>query len=226
MSDLSARLRALAHPDPSGCLKPTRFLNCDHPALKECVEKLDVMRLPYPERASRLFYFVRDDIQYEFRAKLSADEYVASYTLEVGCGFCTQKAVLLAALGRAAAIPTAIALADLCDRSLPQRIVKAMRTNRLEYHGFTAFHLGGRWLHADATLSPSVVKRRHYRSVKFDGHEDAFLAPTTLRGDPHVEYEVVRGIYADLPFEEMYPVFVARFQEIDIDALIKMRFKL
>jgi transglutaminase-like putative cysteine protease len=179
------------------------------------------------ERAVRVFKFVRDDIAYDFLAKLTPQEYEASYTLRAGKGFCTQKAVLLAALGRAAGIPTALVLTDLRDDSLPDRVIRAMGgSNLFEYHGLVAFHLDGQWVKADATLSPDVVRRRRYRPVEFDGREDALLADTTLEGKPHIRYESVRGVYADLPFDEMVRVLKERFQRIDVEALAAIRYKM
>jgi transglutaminase-like putative cysteine protease len=191
------------------------------------MERLDVSGLVPVERAARVFEFVRDEITYDFLAKLKREEYEASYTLRVGQGFCTQKAVLLAALGRGAGIPTALVLTDLRDNSLPERVVRAMGgSNLFEYHGLVAFHLGGRWVKADATLSPDVVRRRRYRPVEFNGRQDALLAATTLEGKPHIRYESVRGVYADLPFDEMVRVLEERFQRIDVEALAAMRYKI
>ena len=226
MNELVRQLAALEHPEPGACLEPTAFLDFDHPRVQARFRELDVMGMSPPARAVRLFEFVRDKVTYEFRAKIWRDEYPASYTLNVGCGFCTQKAVVLAALGRAARIPTALVLADLRDRSLPERIVKAMKNDILEYHGFVAFHLDGRWVHADATLSPDVVKRKQYRLVEFDGQHDALLAPTTLDGSPHVEYVGFHGVYTDLPADEILPIFVERFKEYDLTALAGIRYRL
>ena len=214
------------YPDLESCLGSTAFINSDHPSIRARVDDLDLRTRPLWERAVRVFEFVRDQIEYEFRAKLNPEEYVASYTLGVGKGFCTQKAVLLCALGRAAGIPTALVLADLRDRSLPERIVRAMRTDVLEYHGIVAFHLDGQWLLADATLSPEVVKRKHYRSVTFDGRQDALLPSTTLTGAPHVEYVRFHGAFADLPFKRMQRVFIERFKDMDLEALAKGRYRL
>ena len=220
-------IQASQYPDPADCVAPTSFINADHPSIRQCMERLDVLGLTPIERAKRVFEFVRDEITYDFLAKLKREEYEASYTLRVGQGFCTQKAVLLAALGRGAGIPTALVLTDLRDNSLPERVIRAMGgSNLFEYHGSVAFHLGGRWVKADATLSPDVVRRRRYRPVEFNGRQDALLAPTTLEGKPHIRYESVRGVYADLPFDEMVRVLEERFQRIDVEALAAMRYKM
>lgn len=216
-----------AYPDPAACIAPTSFLNADHPTLQECISRLGVIDLAPIERAVRLFEFVRDDITYDFLPKLTREEYEASHTLRAGKGFCTQKAVLLAALGRAAGVPTALVLTDIRDDSVPERITRLMGgMNLFEYHGVAAFHLDGRWVKADATQSPDIVLRKRYRRVEFDGRHDALLASDTLEGKPHIRYESVRGVYADLPFDEMAEVFRERFREMNLEALKAMLYKL
>lgn len=221
------RIPPEAFPDPAACLAPTAFLNSEYPSLKECVSELGVLDLPAEERAARLFAFVRDEILYECLPKLTREEYVASYILSVRRGFCTQKAALLAALGRATGIPTALILTDLRDESLSERATQVMGgKNLFEYHGIVAFHIDGQWLKADATQSPGLVERKRYRRVDFDGCADALLAPETLEGKPHIRYEAVRGVYADLPFDEMTALFRATFGEINLEALGSMRYNL
>ena len=65
----------------------------------------------------------------------------------------------------------------------------------------------GRWVKADASLSPDVVEKRKYRLIEFDGQRDALLAATTLSGAPHADYLRWHGMYADLPFAQMIRAF-------------------
>lgn len=208
-----------AAPSPDDCLGPTRFIDCDHPSIIEKVRALDVADLPAPERAVRLFWFVRDRISYEFKAKLKEEEYIASNVLAAGMGFCVQKAVLLCALARAAGIPAALVLTNLRDHTLPEKLREGMRTDVLYYHGLTAFHLDGRWLKADASLTAELVARKGYRLVEFDGHHDALLAPTTETGEPHSQYIAVHGMFADLPFAAMIGAFQEGYRGGDPEVL-------
>jgi hypothetical protein len=174
----------------------------------------------------RLFQHVRDEIRYEFRAKLTREEYVASRVLNEGKGFCVQKAVLLCALARSAEIPAAIVLCDLRDQSLSNRITSAMGTNTMYHHGLNALFLDGRWLLADASLSPDVVSRKGYRIVDFDGMKDALHAPTRLDGSPHAEYIAFHGLHVDLPFDEMLRAFMTAYAGADLQALAKLGYQL
>lgn len=212
--------------DPSRCLGSTPFIEAEAAAIREAAHGCVGGALTERKRAAALFRFVRDEIAYEFRAKLDPDEYRATRVLAECRGFCVQKAVLLCALGRAAGIPTALVLSDLRDRTLPERLVQAMGTDTMFHHGLNAFYLDGRWLLADASLSPDVVSRKRYRPVEFDGTQDALSAPTTLGGEPHAEYVHFHGLFDDLPFEQMIQAFLHAYQNADIDALAALGYRL
>lgn len=210
-------------PSPEACLGPTRFIDSTHPSIVAAVDELGIRCLPPVERARRVFAFVKDRIRYEFSAKMSEEEYIASYVLAAGRGFCVQKAVLLAALGRAAGVPTALALSDLRDRSLPAWVTEALTTDVMHHHGLNAFWLDGAWVKVDASLSPDVVERKGYRDVVFAPPEDALLAPTTLAGAPHADYVAFHGLYADLPFEQMIGAFLEAYSRADVGKLMRFR---
>lgn len=221
MTDERAPMPAL-----DACLAPTGFVDAADPSIVACVEELRVAALPPAERAAALFRFVRDEIRYEFMAKLTPEEYRASYVLRERRGFCVQKAVLLCALSRAAGVPCALVMSDLVDHSLSPKIARALGTNVMFHHGLNAFHVGGRWLEADATLSPDVTSRKGYRVVDFDGTADARLPATTLAGTPHATYARIHGAYADLPFEQMLNAFVEAYRNADQPALAELGFRL
>lgn len=214
------------NPRPEECLGPTPCMDSDHPSVRAVLERLGIRGLSQVERAARLFEFVRDEVRYEFMAKLTPEEYRASYVLEAGRGFCVQKSVLLCALARAAAVPCALVLSDLVDHSLSARIVRALGTNVMHHHGLNAFHLGGRWVLADASLSPDVVSRKGYRQQRFDGTADALLPATTIAGAAHAEYVRFHGAYADLPFDQMLSAFAAAYQSVDLEVLVELGFRL
>lgn len=205
--------------DLAACLRPTPHVNSDHPAIAACAQDIAPRTLPARERAVRVFEFVRDHIEYEFHAKTEEDLYIASHILEIGRGFCVQKAVLQCALARAAGVPSAIVFAALRDQTLPPRVVEAIKTDTLEYHGLGAFHVDGQWLRADATLSPALVARKGYRLVAFDGTTEGLLAPTTLDGQPHITYTRWMGVYADLPVDTLLPEFRGFYRNADPEAV-------
>jgi len=212
--------------DPRRCLGATPFIEAEAPAIREAAQACLDCAMTEPERAAALFRFVRDEIAYEFLAKLDAEEYRASRVLAARRGFCVQKAVLLCALGRAAGIPTTLVLSDLRDRTLPDRFLRAMGTDTMFHHGLNAFYLEGRWLLADASLSPDVVRRKSYRPVEFDGTQDALSAPTTIDGVPHADYLRFHGLFADLPFEQTMQAFMHAYRGADLEALAALGYRM
>ncbi len=166
-------------------------------------------------RAVAAFEFVQDGVEYEFMAHADPQEYVASHVLAQRRGFCIPKAVLLCALGRALGVPTALVLSDLTDHTLPPRITDVMGTNTMYQHGLNAFHLHGRWVLADASLSAGIVNRKRYRPIVFSGARDALHSSTRLDGTPHAHYAAFHGLYADFPYEQVMTAFAVGYAHVD-----------
>jgi hypothetical protein len=213
----------MSEPNVEACLRATPFIDAGHPSITGLVDGLGVRELPPVDRARMLFEYVKREVRYEFSAKLVADEYVASNVLAQGRGFCVQKAVLLAALGRAAGIPTALVLSDMRDHTLPRWVAEALTTDVMHHHGLDAFYLDGQWWKVDASLSPDVTERKGYRDVAFAGNGDALLPETTLAGAPHAEYLTFHGAYDDLPFAQMLEAFGRAYANADVQKLSRFR---
>jgi transglutaminase-like putative cysteine protease len=211
--------------DPASCLAPSQFIDSRDQRI-ESLSGLLTRGLDQRAQTVRLFRYVRDEVHYEFRAKFSPKEYVASYVLEKGRGFCVQKAVLLCALARAAQIPAALVISDLQDHTLPPKITAAMGTDTMFHHGLNAFYLEGRWLLADASLSPDVVTRKRFRPVDFDGKGDALHSTTRLDDTPHAQYVRFHGLYADLDYESMMSQFAAAYAHADPEALDALGYRM
>lgn len=77
-------------------------------------------------------------------------------TLKSGRGDCNEHAALLAALGRAAGIPTAIEAGVVYQQG------------RFYYHAWNAFYIGG-WITGDATLGQMPADVTHIRLVRDEG---------------------------------------------------------
>lgn len=86
--------------DPDLFLKPTKFINSDHPLIVKKAAELTAKCSTTIEKMKNIYEFVRDS--YNDR---SHDSYIASDTLVAGGNSCAQRSVLLAALCRAAGIP-------------------------------------------------------------------------------------------------------------------------
>jgi predicted GIY-YIG superfamily endonuclease len=180
-------------------LAPTWFLDRDHPQVATLAADL---RRDTPRQTSvALFDWVRDHIAYVPLPPLEPGPFRASRVLAAGWGYCVQKAVLLAALGRASGIPSRLGFADVRNHQLPGPLRSAMGTNLFTWHGFTEFHLEGRWVKATPAFDTRTAARAGVLPVELDGANDALMHPVDPRGNPYIEYVAERGSYLDLPYD-------------------------
>jgi len=184
-------------------LKPTQFINSNHPTIIEKVNELIRSPDSPPYKARTIFYFIRDQIKYEFKAKFVTEQYIASNILQNGKGFCIQKAILFCALARAAGIPAGIYFYDIVDHTLPRGFVRLMQTNILYHHGITALFLNGTWYRYDATLHLSLVQKNKFIPVEFSPHQDCLMHDHTLTAQKHIEYLEEYGLFADVSFNQI-----------------------
>ena len=192
-------------------LRPTRYLDADHPDIRALAGEL--RRSTDEEAAIALFGWVRDEVRYDpFAAAAGEASFQASATLARGRGYCVQKAVLLAALGRAAGVPTRLGFADVRNHQTPENLLRMMGGNNLYvYHGYTEFHLGGRWVKATPAFDRGAATKAGVLPVELDGVSDALLHPVDPRGDPYIEYVRERGSFDDLPFDEIRAAMIAAY---------------
>jgi transglutaminase-like putative cysteine protease len=182
---------------------PTEFIESDAPAIVALARSL--ARPTDRETAVALFDWVRDAVRYDpYAAMDPRDLYRATAVLERRRGYCVQKAVLLAALGRAAGIPTRLGFADVRNHKSPPRMLELMGTNLFVFHGFVEFHLDGRWVKATPAFDEATSRKAGVLPVTLDGERDAMFHPVDPEGHPFIEYVRDRGVFADLPYDELH----------------------
>lgn len=209
--------------EPADCLGPTDVIDCDHPLVRETAARVTAGLVDEFDRAEAVFNFARDALSYNFTPTLlSRADWLASSTLARGYGFCQQKAVALAALARAAGIPSQIAFQHAIDyKLLNTRYESLLPEGLLAFHGLTVLWLNGAWRLADATLDGALVSRRGYRLVELRPDGDALLPLTDLAGEPHFKFLESFGPFPDLPvsisdtFITLRPWWVAWKQVVD-----------
>lgn len=70
-------------------LKPTLFINCDNPSIRQKTMELTEGQGDIIEKVKSLFYFVRDEIKYNpYAPKSLPEHYRASGILRQGYGYC------------------------------------------------------------------------------------------------------------------------------------------
>lgn len=193
--------------DPAANLGATEYIESEAP---EIVALARSLRADTPvDTAVALFYWVRDEIKYDpYTSMAPADQHRATQVLKSGRGFCIMKAVLLAALGRAAGIPSRLGFADVRNHKVPPKLREIMNTDLFVFHGYVEFFLDGRWVKATPAFDPETSKKANALPVELDGTNDAMLHPVDPEGHPHIEYLRDRGPYSDLPIEEIQKAFI------------------
>ena len=191
--------------NPTSSLRATYCINSDAKIVTDQAARLTARHHSERAKARAIFDFVRDEIVYNFAPDVkSRRDFRASHTLEMGNGFCMQKAALFTALCRASGIPARIGFQDIADYKITGPFLELMQTNQLTHHGMSAVYIDGRWLRADCTLDRGLVHRKNYRLVVFDGLHDALLPKTDHAGKPHFTILKQSGFYNDTPWFAMH----------------------
>ena len=155
------------------------------------------------EKATKIFYFVRDEIKYNpyvFGDRI--EYYRASRTLEIGEGFCIPKAVLLVALARAVGIPARLYLTVIRNHLVPDKLSKLMGSD-LFTHGYSELYIEGKWVKSTPAFDLKMCQKSRIVPVEFDGKNDAIFHSHNLDGELHIEYIQDYGHYDDFPFDEI-----------------------
>lgn len=124
-------------------LKPTAWMQSDHPRLKALAAPIARLRVSDTRKMQMLIEVARPYLgRIDFNGHFSALE-----TLERRAGDCTEAAVLLGALGRAAGIPTKVANGVVYSREAYHGVGNAFLP-----HSWTLAYVDGRWKSFDLAL--------------------------------------------------------------------------
>ena len=189
-------------------LQPSQFIDSDHPAVVELAQSLTTPGASDRENAVKLYYWARDQVRYNpYSVGVNTQDYLASRTLAHGEGWCVPKAILLAAMCRAAGIPARVGFADVRNHLSTERMRRTMQTDVFYFHGYTSIYLQGQWLKATPAFNVELCDRFGLLPLEFDGTADSIYHPLDRAGNRHMEYINERGEHLDLPYEAMMDVF-------------------
>ena len=188
-------------------LKPGRYVDSAHPAVSAFARQ-NVQGGNDREKAVSLYYAVRDKIRYNpFLDFTKPQAFRASSVLEAGEGFCIGKAALLAACARTAGIEARVGFADVKNHLTTPRLAETMGSDLFVYHGYTELRIDGRWVKATPAFNLALCTRFRVKPLEFDGREDSIFHPFDEDERRHMEYLRDRGVYADVPVEEIQRAF-------------------
>lgn len=205
-------------------LRPTFFLDFDQPEVVDYAEETTKAASSPQERAIALFYAVRDGIRYDpYSISASREDYRASAVLRATSAYCIPKAVLLAASTRAVGIPTRLGFADVRNHLASEKLLARQGTDLFIYHGYVEMWLEHRWVKATPAFNVELCQRFGVRALDFDGEHDALFHEYSVDGHRHMEYVAVRGVYDDLPFEEIMGAFAEMYGAAVLSSSVRER---
>lgn len=186
---------------------PANYIDSGHPAVA-AFARSKVQGATERERAVSLYYAVRDEVRYNpFLDFSSAEVFRASSVLEANEGFCVGKASLLAACARAVGIEARVGFADVKNHLTTPRLAETMGSDLFIYHGYTDLRLDGKWVKATPAFNLALCRRFRVKPLEFDGRSDSIFHPFDEDERRHMEYLRDRGVYADVPVDEIQRAF-------------------
>lgn len=191
-------------------LLASEIFDFDNELVKEKALEITQSSNSISKKASDLFYWVRNEIKYNMKTYLPYDKrnFIASETLKRKHGFCVSKSVLLSTLARAVDIPARIHLVDLINHKISQKVIDFMETDVMFFHGYSELFLNEKWVKLTPSFDPNTaIKAGFIPMVEFDGEHDAVFPKFDNNGNKYGEYVLDRGVYADLPLDEIDVVF-------------------
>ncbi len=200
--------------DPPGPqdLAPTEFIDAEHPTVRAFAARAVADASTDPERISRLFTVVRDEIRYDpYQLSHEPGEYIASRVIARGAAFCVPKAVLLTAAARSLGIPARLGFSDVKNHLQSPKLAERMGTDVFVFHGYSELYVHGAWRKATPAFNATLCARFGVAPLTFDGSADALLHPFAADGSAYMEYIRDRGVYSDLPLELILKVFAAAY---------------
>lgn len=182
-------------------LAPTRFIDSDHPDIiafaRDHAGSGDARA-----RAVSLALAVREAVPYSLWAfRLEPDYLTASQVLRQDSAFCVPKAVLLAAVARAAGVPARVGFADVRNHLTSPRFAEIMDVPDFHWHAYTALLIEGRWLKATPAFDAGLCARAGVEPLTFDGTQDSIFQPFDAQGRRSMDYIGFHGEFDDMPHE-------------------------
>lgn len=196
-------------------LRPTWFLDCDHPDVVAFAEKARAGAEGERETAVALFLAVRDGIRYDpYATARDRDAYRASAVSRSDANWCVPKSVLLVAAARACGIPARLGFADVRNHLTSEKLSAYMGTDVFAWHGYAELLIDGRWLKVSSAFNIGMCERFGVKVLEFDGTADALMHPYDQAGNRHMDYVRERGSYDDLPLDEIFATFAEVYPDV------------
>jgi transglutaminase-like putative cysteine protease len=183
------------------CLKPTQYLDFDHESVKAFAHKYTHESQTDIEKASALFYAVRDGFFYNpYHLDLTHNGLKASNLVQRKQGYCVEKAVLLAATARCVGIPSRLFFGNVRNHIATGRLEEILQSNVLIFHGGAELFLSEKWVKLTPAFNKQLCHKLGVAPLEFDGSSDVLFQQYSNNGSQFMEYLEEYGSFEDLPF--------------------------
>lgn len=183
-------------------LMPTEFLDCDHDSVQAYAARNTIGTSSDTERGIKLYYAVRDDLQYDpYLLDLRRESLRASTLLTKNRGYCVEKAILLAAAARAVRIPSRLSFYIVRNHIATEKLAKALEKDYLVFHGAAEMYLEGKWVKATPAFNKRLCDFLGVEPIEFDGKSDAIFQEYDRKGNVFMEYLHDYGAFEDMPYQ-------------------------
>lgn len=183
-------------------LKPTEFLDCSNPTVREFAATHSIGAKSDTEKAVKLYYAVRDGFQYDPNVlDLRREGLTASRLLKRTRGYCVEKAILLAASARAVGIPSRLSFYIVRNHIATDRLEKVLEKDYLVFHGAAEMLLEGEWRKATPAFNKKLCDFLGVEPLEFDGTGDSIFQEFDKSGNIFMEYLHDYGAFDDLPYD-------------------------
>jgi hypothetical protein len=163
----------------------------------------EVSHLDEKEKAIALYYHVRDAFLYDpYHLDLRPNTLRASVIVQKRRAWCVEKAIVLAALGRKAGLPTQLGYAIVTNHLGADKLVLYLRTNRIVFHGYVSFFLEGKWVKCTPAFDKRICRLAGVEPLEWDGITDS-LFQANVGEQQFMEYIHEYGSFEDVPMELM-----------------------
>lgn len=208
-------------------LKPTEFLDSDHPAVLEFVEENTRILSTPTEKLEALYYAVRDGFRYDpYRLDFSREAMKASHLTGRDYGYCVEKSCLFAAAARTVGVPARMGFANVRNHIGTARLEAVLQTNVLVFHGYAEVYVNGRWIKTTPVFNKELCELLNVAPLDFNAEEDAIFQEYDRQGGKFMEYLHDYGRFEDIPYDffmsELQRYYPHLRQEISQGRLIEL----
>jgi transglutaminase-like putative cysteine protease len=178
--------RAAANNNLAEFLRPNNWLQSDHPRVAAAAKQAIANASDSWEKARRIERWVFENIKQKNFSTAFESAAVVAEKLE---GDCTEHGVLVAAMARAAGIPSRVATG----------LVYAQRLGAFGFHMWAEVHVAGHWIPLDGTLGLGHASPTHIKlsDSSLDGVDATTVLLPVLQVMDRLKIEVVSWKHKD-----------------------------